>query len=94
MDNKRDVQKLVGLKYAPGEGLPRVIVKSSGKVAEEILAQRPLMHGPKVIKDKNLVDKLYRLPVDAEISKDTFYMVAIILTHIFAAEDKLRQSNE
>ena len=94
MDEKPEFKKVIGIQYKPGEGLPRVIVKGSGKIAEEILKQNSASYGPKVIKDKALVDKLYRLPVDAEISSDTFYMVAMILSHIFSLEDKLRQSNE
>jgi len=94
MTTPEKLTKVVGLQYEPGEGLPRVIVKGSGRVAEEILKKRPLYKGPKVFKNQQLVDKLYRLPVDAEISQDTFQLVAILLTHVFSIEEKLKNTNE
>jgi type III secretion system FlhB-like substrate exporter len=86
-------QKVIGLQYEPGVGLPRVVVKGSGQIAEEILKRRSLT-GPKVIKNEELVNKLFKLPVDAEISKDVFYLVAILLTHVFSVEEKLKKDNE
>lgn len=94
MATDEKIKKVVGLQYEPGEGLPRVIVKGSGRIAEEILKKRPLHNGPKVFKNQQLVDKLYRLPIDAEISQDTFQLVAILLTHVFSIEEKLKKINE
>lgn len=91
MDSEnKTLQKVIGLAYKPGEGLPKIVVKGHGKVAEEVIKKRLLGSGVKVIKNKELVDKLYRLPVDAEISKDTFYLVAIVLSHVFSVEEKLK----
>jgi type III secretion system FlhB-like substrate exporter len=87
-------KKVVGIQYEPGEGLPRVIVKGSGRVAEEIVKNAPLQGGPKVFENRQLVDRLYRLPIDAEISQDTFQLVAILLTHVFSIEEKLKKINE
>ena len=83
-------KKVIGLAYKPGEGLPKIVVKGHGKAAEEIMKKKSLGYGPRVIKDKQLVDKLYRLPVDAEISQETFYLVATVLSHVFAIEEKLK----
>jgi type III secretion system FlhB-like substrate exporter len=92
--NKKELKKVVGLQYEPGKGLPRVIVKGSGCIAEELLKKRSVGSGPKVFKNKELVDKLYRLPMEAEITKDTFQLVAILLTHVFSIEEKLKNDNE
>jgi type III secretion system FlhB-like substrate exporter len=37
--------KVVGLKYDPEQGLPRVILKGSGKLAEEIIAAGKQIEG-------------------------------------------------
>ena len=39
-----------------------------------------------------MLDKLYRLPIDAEIGPDLFHVVAILLSHVFSIEEKLRES--
>ncbi len=85
-------KRVVGLQYEPGAGLPQVILKGSGHLAEEILRQRGLLEGPPVIKDKELLDKLYRLPMDAEIGSDLFHLVAILLAHVFAIEEKMKET--
>ena len=85
------VKKVVGLKYEIGEGLPQVILKGSGKLADEIIERRGLIAGPQVIKDKNLVNELFKLPVDAEIGPELFELVAILLVHVYAIEEKMKQ---
>ncbi|MCW8931129.1 MAG: EscU/YscU/HrcU family type III secretion system export apparatus switch protein [Gammaproteobacteria bacterium] len=94
MIDKEKPKKVVGLQYKHGEGLPKVIVKGSGSIAEQILKKRSLNSGPKVFKNKELVEQLYRLPMDSEISRDSFQLVAILLTHVFSIEEKLKQKNE
>lgn len=89
-----DVQKVIGLAYTPGEGLPKIVVKGHGRSAEEIVKKRPLNSNIKLIKNKQLVDKLYRLPVDAQISQETFYLVATVLSHVFSVEEKLKENYE
>ncbi len=91
---QESVKKVVGVAYEPGEGLPRIVLKGHGAIADEIVKSRPLGSGPALIKNKQLVDQLYRLPVDADISEDTFQMVATILSHVFSVEEKLRNRNE
>lgn len=87
-----DIKKVVGLKYTPGEALPRLILKGSGKIADEILKDRNTLNSSKVVMNKDLVNKLYRLPIDAEISQDVYEVVAIILAHIFSINQKLKES--
>ncbi len=84
-------KKVVGLKYTPGEELPRLILKGSGHIAEEILKNRNTINSHKVVEDKDLVNKLYRLPIDAEITKDLYEVVAIILAHVFSVNEKLKE---
>ncbi|HHJ13915.1 MAG TPA: hypothetical protein ENJ79_05990 [Gammaproteobacteria bacterium] len=86
---KKDApKKVVGLKYEPGKGLPRVIVKGSGKQAEEALALQKRPGGPPLIRDERLLESLYRLPVDGEIGPDLYELVAVLLVHVFAVEER------
>lgn len=89
MDNEKP-KKVVGLQYTPGDGLPRVILKGSGKIADEILKERNAINSHKVIEDEELVEKLYRLPIDAEITNDLYDVVAVVLAHVFSVDQKLR----
>jgi type III secretion system FlhB-like substrate exporter len=83
--------KLVGLRYEPAEGLPQVIVKASGEVAEEILRSRSrALHAPPVVKNDALLEQLYRLPVDGRIGPELFHVVAILLAHVLAVDTRLK----
>jgi len=91
MSNATEQKKVVGLRYEPAEGLPQLIVKGSGKMAEEILRKGNAGDGPVVVKDKALLDQLFRLPMDAQIGPDLFQVVATLLAHVFAVEQKRRE---
>ena len=91
MENAQDKgpKKVVGLSYVPGSGLPKVVVKGHGELAERILEYRKTLAGPPVVKDEKLCRQLYKLPMEAEISPDLFELVAMLLVHVFAIENKL-----
>lgn len=82
------LKKVVGLKYEPGQGLPRVILKGSGKLAEDVLEQRKKPGGPPLVKDERLLQALYKLPIDGEIGPELYELVAILLVHVFAIEER------
>ena len=82
-------KRVVGLKYEPDDGLPQVILKGAGPLAEELLAMRDRRR-PNVVKDAALLDALYKLPVDSAIGPELFQAVAVVLAHVFAVEAKLR----
>lgn len=91
-ENKTEIQRVVGLGYEPGKGLPRVVLKGSGILAERIVeegwkndAKTP------IVQDEKLVDALFRLPTDAEIGPELFEMVAVLLAHVFAVNMKMKE---
>ncbi|MCX7274083.1 MAG: EscU/YscU/HrcU family type III secretion system export apparatus switch protein [Burkholderiales bacterium] len=84
--------RVVGLRYEPGEGLPEVILKGSGPLASELLAQRG-RDAPPVVRDEALLEALYRLPVDSTIGPALFQAVAVLLSHVFAVDGR-RQAEE
>lgn len=87
-------QRVVGIRYEPEQGAPRVILKGAGSVAEEILRSRHQRTGPQVVRNPELLEKLYRLPVDAQIGRELYHLVAIVLAHVFSIEAKAREEYE
>jgi flagellar biosynthesis protein len=84
------VRRVVGLRYEPGEGVPQVILKGAGPLAEEILERRRARVGLQVVRNDALLQSLYRLPLDAPIGPELFHVVAVILAHVFTLEAALK----
>ena len=78
--------RVVGLAYHAEEGPPRVILKASGPLAEQVLAARDPLRGPQVVRNEALLQSLYRLPLDSSIGPELFHVVAAILAHVFAVD--------
>ena len=94
MNDRTLPQKVVGLAFEAHDELPRVVVKGCGEAAERILRERDWLHGPGVVKDPQLLEQLYRLPMDGTIGPELFQLVAILLTHVFAIEERLRGESQ
>jgi flagellar biosynthesis protein len=82
-------RRVVGLRYVPEDGLPQVILKGSGPLADALLARRDRHLGPQVVRNEALLQSLYRLPIDSAIGPELFRVVAVILAHVFALEQKM-----
>jgi len=91
--SKTKLNKIIGLKYEYGSGLPTVLLKSAGNNVETVLEYNRVTAQAPVIKDEKLVNELYRLPVDAEIGEDLFHLVAGVLVHVFSVEGKLSEGS-
>jgi len=89
-DDSPSIKRVVGLRYVPEEGLPQVILKGSGPLAEALLQRRDRHVGPQVVRNEALLQSLYRLPIDSAIGPELFRVVAVILTHVFALEQKMK----
>ena len=81
-------QRVVGIKYELGKGLPSVILKGSGDQAREIIEYSRRIQGPPLVENEKLLEQLYRLPMDAEIGPELYELVAALLVHVYAVEDK------
>jgi len=81
--------RVVGLRYEPGEGLPAIILKGSGPLAQALLAERRAQGMP-VVKDEALAQALYQLPLDCAIGPALYEAVAVLLSHVFAVDGKLQ----
>ncbi len=82
-------KRVVGIKYKKEKGeIPRVIVKGSGAQADKIIEKGRKLSPKKVIQDEQLLRQVYKLPVDAEIGRELFELVAILLIHIYSIDEK------
>jgi flagellar biosynthesis protein len=86
-----ELSKVVGIAYAPGEGLPHIVLKGTGPLAEEVL-RRGRGIGAPVVHDRELLERLFRLPTDAEIGPELFRVVAVILAHVFALNERRKEA--
>lgn len=92
MENDKPT-RVVGLQYIPENGLPTVIVKGAGPMAEKLLRSTLNVQGPRLVRDPELLEQLYRLPIDSAIDPSLFQMVAAVLTHVFAVNEKMKGQN-
>lgn len=93
METQEKLQRAVGLQYTPELGLPTVIAKGVGPVAEEMLSSTLQINGPRLVRDPELLEQLYRLPVDSVIDPKLFQIIATVLTYVFAVNEKMKGAN-
>lgn len=86
MSTPGEPRKVVGLRYEPEHGLPQVVLKGAGPLADAILQQRAAGRRAPVVRNDALLEQLYRLPVEASIGPELYRVVAILLVHVFAVE--------
>ena len=83
--------RVIGLRYAPAEGLPQVVLKASGELADAVLRERMHhAHAAPVVRNEALLEQLYRLPVDGRIGPELYRAVAVLLAHVLSIEAKLK----
>ena len=76
-------RKIIGIGYDPaGDTLPTVVLKGAGRDAEVALEQARRRSEVAVVSDPELVEQLYRLPVDAPVGRDLFTAMAALLAHV------------
>jgi flagellar biosynthesis protein len=86
-------KKVVGLAFDIDDKLPRVVLKGAGYFADRIETEFVKSKGSgRVVEDQHLVGKLFRLPTDSDISPDLYELVAILLVHVYAVEEKLKEA--
>lgn len=86
-------KRVVGLHYDPEAGLPTIVVKGNGPIAERLLESTLKEDGPRLVRDPALLEQLYRLPTEAAIDPALFQVVAAVLTHVFSVNQKMKEAN-
>jgi flagellar biosynthesis protein len=75
------------LKYAPGDGAPRVVAKGRGLIADAIIA-RAHEHGVYVHESPELVTLLQQVDLDDHIPPALYIAVAELLAWLYQVEQK------
>jgi type III secretion system FlhB-like substrate exporter len=87
-----DIQRVVGVRYEMGEFAPTVVLKSAGVGAQAVLdAARSGADAPAVVRDAALVEQLYRIPIDGNVGRELFPVMATLLAHVLELD---RHMNE
>jgi len=84
-----DPDKAVALRYdSGGDDLPRVVAKGHGAIAEQIKAVAEA-HGVIIRRDRDLVEVLDSLEINAPIPVAAFAAVAEILAHLYRVNEAM-----
>ncbi len=83
-------KKAVAIKYNIEEGVPKVIAKGEGYLAELIL-EIAKNHNIPIKKDSKLVQELYKLEIDKPIPPELYKAVAAVLAWAFNLNQKLKE---
>jgi flagellar biosynthesis protein len=83
--------RAAALRYErPTDRAPRVVARGEGYVAERIIAAAR-EHGIPIHEDRELVQVLSKLEIDAEIPLEVFQAVAEILAFLYRAQLVIRK---
>jgi type III secretion system FlhB-like substrate exporter len=84
--------RVVGVSYEAGDLAPVVILKSAGVGAEAVLeAAKRAPDAPTIVRDGALVDQLYRIPIDGEVGRELFPVMATLLAHVVHLDRHLQE---
>lgn len=76
------MKKAVAIRYNPDEyNAPNVIAKGKGRVAENMIQKATETDLP-ILENEELVKDLIHIPIDEEIPKELYGVVAEILTFV------------
>lgn len=75
-------KRVVGVRYAPGDTAPTVVLKGTDATADVILRKAEHHEGLPVVRDATLVEQLYRVPIDRAIDRELFPVMAALLAHM------------
>lgn len=91
-DRDDELQRVVGVSYELGDLAPVVVLKSAGAGADALLdAARRSGDAPPIVRDAALVDQLYRIPVDGEVGRELFPVMATLLAHVVQLDRHLQE---
>jgi type III secretion system FlhB-like substrate exporter len=91
-DRTEELQRVVGVSYELGELAPVVVLKSAGAAAEAVLdAAKRSSDAPPIVRDTALVDQLYRIPIDGEVGRELFPVLATLLAHVVQLDRRLSE---
>lgn len=91
-EDSEKIKRVVGLRSGDSLARPTVLLKGAGNTADEVLEEAKKLglvaKGPPIVEDAALLEQLFRLPVDAPIGRELFELVAIVLLHVYSADER------
>lgn len=88
------ITRVVGLQYDPADVAPKVVLQSVGPTAEAVIREGRLQESAlPIVKNEEILDQLFRAPIDAPIDPELYELVAILLVHVFSVDDAVAQCN-
>ncbi|HHV38744.1 MAG TPA: flagellar biogenesis protein [Tepidimicrobium sp.] len=87
------IKKAVALTYEEQDGAPRVIGKGQGELADKLL-QVGKEEGITIYEDRKLVEDLYKLDIDEEITPELYEAVSKIITFVYLLDKEKRDAYE
>lgn len=85
-------KRVVGVRYAPGDAAPTVVLKGTDATADAILRQAEQCESLPIVRDATLVEQLYRVPIDRAIDRELFPVMAALLAHILHIDRNQEES--
>ena len=85
-------KRVVGVRYAPGDAAPTVVLKGTDTIADAILQQAGQRENLPIVRDAALVEQLYRVPIDHVIDRALFPVMAALLAHILHIDRNREES--
>jgi type III secretion system FlhB-like substrate exporter len=87
-----ELQRVVGVSYELGDLAPVVVLKSAGAGAAAVLdTAKRAADAPPIVRDAALVDQLYRIPIDGDVGRELFPVMATLLAHVVTVDKHLEQ---
>ncbi len=77
-EDRRNRRQALALAYGEGDGVPRLVAKGYGEVAERIIAEAQ-RNGVRIHDSPELVGLLMQLDLDAQIPPQLYQVVAELL---------------
>jgi type III secretion system FlhB-like substrate exporter len=85
--------KVIGLSFDIESGaVPTVVLKTAGADAAAILQAAERTDVP-IVRDPALVQTLYRVPMDAPVSRELFPVMAALIAHVLSVDGGKRGGN-
>jgi type III secretion system FlhB-like substrate exporter len=88
-----DTPKVVGVSYRAADSVPVVMLKGSGEQAQAVLDGARAGDTVPIVKDPQLVNALYRVPMDTPIGRELFPVMAALIAHVMRIDQAQEQRN-
>jgi len=90
-ETKSGPQRVVGIQFTEESLVPIVMLKASGEQADRVVADAKRLNDKPVVASAQLVNQLYRIPMDQAVTPDLFPLMAALLAHVIQVDKTLQE---